>query len=814
MKDTVLINLKTALLAKAFLQALLCLTVGVAGTGVAVAQTSTFSSIKEDFDQHRQKALQEKLFLHVDRPTYVSGETMWFKVYNVDGTLHKPLDMSKVAYVEVLDATQQPVLQGKVALERGTGKGSFVVPATLASGNYTVRAYTNWMKNFSPEFYFEQPITIVNTFTKIEAPVVAKEASAYTIQFFSEGGNMVAGLESKVAFKAVDIKTGQGINFEGELQDQKGNKVADFKPYKFGIGHFSFTPSKGEQYVAVIKMAGSKGFVQKLPQVHEQGYSLQLQELDANRVQISVRGVQQQQGQVYLLGHARQMIAVAEVAPINQGTALFTVDKNALAEGITHFTIFNSQKQPVCERLYFKRPTQILQLEAKASKAQYSTREKVALDLLAQETTGKAASANLSLAVYRLDSLQAFAANSIESYLWLTSDLKGTIENPGYYFSDAGATDREAIDNLMLTHGWSRFKWEEILAKELPTYRFVPEFDGHFIRGKVTQATTGAPAPGVVTYLAAPGRHIRMYNSESDANGFVRFETKDFLGPKEVVVQSNFTKDSTYHFEIFSPFSDKFSASKSHAFSLSQALEHSLTLRHVETQAQQAYYGSYSNRFLPSGIDSVAFYGKPDEQYKLDDFIRFKVLEEVMREYVPGVQVRTRKGKFHFMVHNRPRKFTFQNDPLVLLDGVPVFDTNKIMSFDPLKIQRLDVITSLYLNGPLTFDGVVSYATYKGDLAGFELNPRALLIEYEGLQQQREFYTPSYDTTKQKQSRLADLRNLLYWNPELITEAEGKKTVEFYTSDQVGTYLVVVQGMTKNGLAGSKAFTIRVAPAL
>ncbi|CAM3440080.1 hypothetical protein POKO110462_02920 [Pontibacter korlensis] len=776
----------------------------------AWAQNGALESIAKDFDQHRKKALQEKLFLHVDRPAYICGETMWFKLYNVDGTLHKPLDMSKVAYVEVLDASQKPVLQAKIALKEGVGSGSFILPATLVSGNYSVRAYTNWMKNFSPDLYFEQAVTIVNTLQKLPVQEVPKGA-ALTAQFFPEGGNMVAGVANKVGFQVVDQATGEGVAFKGEVHDREGNKVAEFEPHKFGIGHFIFTPAKGGEYTAIIKLADNRSLVKKLPSAYEQGYALQLEDTGAAQLQITVNQAGVQGEQLYLLGHTRQMIAIADVAVVSQGRAVFLVDKKLLADGIIHFTVFNANKQPVCERLYFKRPTQTLQLNVAADKAGYNSREKVTLDLLAEAGVGKAASANLSLAVFKLDSLQKNTGSSIESYIWLTSDLKGTIESPSYYFSAEGAADREAMDNLMLTHGWSRFKWEDVLGKEPASYKFLPEYDGHQIRGRVTSSATSKPTEGVVTYLASPSKLIRLYNSTSNADGFISFDMKDFFGDRDIVLQSNYTKDSTYHFEVFSPFSDKYGQKSQLPFNLSEELEHELTLRHVQAQVQQAYFSSYSNRIKPANVDSLAFYGKPDEQYFLDDYKRFKVMEEVMREYVPGVQVRKQGGKFRFMVFNRPYRSIFNNNPMVLLDGVPVFDIDKIMAFDPLKVKKLDVISSRFFNGPLIYEGLVSYTTYKGDLAGFELNPKALFQAYEGLQLEKEFYAPSYETTEQRQSRLADFRNLLHWEPNLSLEAGKGNKLNFYTSDQAGTYLVVVQGVSGDGLVGSKvhSFTVK-----
>ncbi|MBF9255326.1 hypothetical protein I2I11_18660 [Pontibacter sp. 172403-2] len=773
------------------------------------AQTDTLRNLVQHFDAYRKATLQEKVYLHHDRPFYVCGETMWFKIYTVDGTLHQPLGMSKVAYVEVLDELQKPVLQAKVALKDGTCSGSFVLPMALNSGRYSIRAYTNWMKNFNPEFYFESPVTIVNTFVPPGLPA-KQDVAAYAVQFFPEGGNLIQDISSKVAFQVVDKKTGRGVAASGEIIDPDGRVVTTLQTLKFGIGNFTFTPAAASTYTALVRLPNGQVLRRPLPEVYAQGYSLHLEELNADQLKLSIAGAGQQAGPVYLLGHARQMISVAEAATFNANTTSFVVDKGKLAEGITHFTIFNSRKQPVCERLYFKRPARRLQLTAETDKKQYLARDKVMLDIQTQASASQPVAASLSLAVYRLDSLQASGATDMYTYLWLTSDLKGTIEQPEYYLTATGPQVEEATDNLMLTHGWSRFAWHDILQKQRSAYTYVPEYDGHFIKGKVTVAATGTPAPHITAYLAAPSRLIRTYNSTSDANGHIRFEVKDFYGPKEIVVQSDFRKDSIYHFEIFNPFSEKYAQQQFSPFSLPESLRQELTDRHLALQVQNTYSGKYQALFRAPATDSIAFYGKPDATYLLDDYTRFKVMEEVMREYVPGVQVRLRRDGFHYMVHDSPNERIFQDDPMVLLDGVPVFDIDKIMAFDPRKVRKLDVMTSKYFNGSQVYDGLVSYTTYQGDLAGFPLDARALLQEYEGLQQQREFYSPAYDTPLQRQSRLPDFRNLLYWSPDVLTGAGGKVAVQFYTSDLAGTYVAVVQGITKNGLAGSKVITFEV----
>ncbi len=227
-------------------------------------------------------------------------------------------------------------------------------------------------------------------------------------------------------------------------------------------------------------------------------------------------------------------------------------------------------------------------------------------------------------------------------------------------------------------------------------------------------------------------------------------------------------------------------------------------------QTENAYYGSKRIVSKLPTIDSTVFYGAADEKYLLDDYTRFPVMEEVLREYVPGVWVRKRDGKFIFKVPDQPHHGLFQNESLVLLDGVPISDIDKIMNFSPLKVQKLDVMTRKYFLGPFTFEGIVSFITYKGDLGGFELDPKVTVLDYQGLQLQKEFFSPHYDTPAQLESRLADRRNLLFWSPSVNLKAQETQQIEFFSSDEPGKYKVFIQGMDKNGVTGSATTSFEV----
>ena len=159
------------------------------------AQSYSSESLLKKISKLQAESLQEKIFLHTDRTCYVAGETIWFKVYYVDGYQHKLLDLSKVAYIELLDKNNNPVAQEKIQLQNGLGQGFLTILTTTSSGQYHVRAYTNWMKNFAPAFYFHQPISIVNTLKRPEVNQALPNVKEFDVQFFPEGGNLILDLQ-------------------------------------------------------------------------------------------------------------------------------------------------------------------------------------------------------------------------------------------------------------------------------------------------------------------------------------------------------------------------------------------------------------------------------------------------------------------------------------------------------------------------------------------------------------------------------------------------------------------------------------------
>ncbi|HCR52846.1 MAG TPA: hypothetical protein DIW27_00420, partial [Cytophagales bacterium] len=234
-------------------------------------------SLVEKFEQYQSNTLQEKIYVHIDRTSYLAGELLWFKIYYVDASFYLPLNVSKVAYVEILDKNNEPVIQEKVELKNGKGEGSLFIPAVLGSGNYCSSDLTNWMKNFSPEFYFHQPVLIINTFVKTEIESSSKSGPAFNARFFPEGGHLVSGVKAKIAFQ-VTSPDGVGIPCKGYVRNSSDSIVAEFQPLKFGIGHFYMTALAEEKYrISIEDENGNKNDF-PFPEVKSLGYAMAVTE--------------------------------------------------------------------------------------------------------------------------------------------------------------------------------------------------------------------------------------------------------------------------------------------------------------------------------------------------------------------------------------------------------------------------------------------------------------------------------------------------------------------------------------------------------
>ena len=755
--------------------------------------------LQNSFNAHQKLNLQEKLYVHTSKNFYLTGEILWFKIFNTEGTSNKLLDISKVVYIELLDNERNAVLQAKIEMKGGLGNGSFDLPLSLSNGVYQLRAYTNWMKNFDADLFFQKRIVVINPLK--QSDVKDKPATnAFDVQFFPEGGHLVKGLKSKVGFK-ITAPDGYGRSGDGVIIDKSNDTVVRFKSLKFGMGSFNFLPLSQVGYRAVINVGDNK-ITKDLPTIDPTGYVMSTTPNDDSWAVAVKSADSQTTAGIYMVVFSHKLIKVAENAAMVKGSAHFNINKKNLDDGISCVTIFDEKRRPLCERLIFKQPVKKLIINARADDQSFTTRKKINIILSTSDQENRVLAAKLSISVYRLDSLQKDDAGHIGSYCWLNADLKGYIESPDYYLHNQSAEANQALENLLLSQGWTQYDWSKIKATTGLIY--LPEYTGPIISGNIVNTITGRQAPNINAYLTIAGVHRQLYIAKSDSAGNILFNTKIFYGENELITQTNWRQDSIYRIDIKGPFSEQYGHQLLPDYILNTNLTDVLAENSINMQVQNIFTAKHLKEFYEPKIDTSFFYGKPDYSYKLDDYTRFRTMEEVIHEYVRLIGITRQRGKRGFdVIYN---KTTLPGEPLAMLDGRPIFDQEKIFLIDPLKIKRLDVITNNYIYGPEVLHGILNFNTYTGASDTIQIDPRAVVFDYEGLQPERKFYSPVYETEQQFNSSIPDFRNVLYWNANADTNQDGHSTLSFYAGDKPGRYIGVIEGVTKDGKAGSQQF--------
>jgi hypothetical protein len=763
-------------------------------------------AIVKSFDDFKGRFIHERLYVHTDEDVYISRQTLWFRIYYINAVFNRTENLSQIAYLEVLDKNNVPVVQQKVSLKPGESNGSFLVPADLTSGYYSLRAYTSWMKNFDPEYFFEKKILIINP-GKLHEDSSGKKDNLYDMQFFPEGGNLVQKIRTKVGFRITD-NYGHGLNATGTLTNSKGDTVLRFLPKNLGLGNFLFIPETNMVYTAHVVMTGGE-ITKKLPPVYSGGYVLNLTRTTEDEISVRIAvSPDLEKRDVFLFIHGRFTRLPVKKIQIAQDSVVFTINQNTLEEGISKFTLFDDSGRPVCERLFYRYPQNRFSILPVMDTA-YKTRQRVDISLNTMDSSGNNYDADMSLAVYRLDDIHGNEQADINTYLNLTSEI-GAIESPSFYFREDGSSKQDDMDNLMLTHGWRRFRWQEISDPKSLIPSIVPDHNTHIIRGKLIDEINGRPVSGERVYLSIPSTRTQFRSTVSDEQGRIKFDMKDFYGSKEIIVQARENNELHYRTEIENPFSDNRPKMKFPEFNMTKSNLTNLVDRELYIRVQHIYNESALNHYKEQVVDTNPFYVVPDEKYLLDDYTRFITMEEVLREYVRSLNVVRKGDKFAlYLLDNATERF-FPDPPLILIDGVPFFDANELFHQDPKYIKRLDLINRKYLLGNEHFSGVISLTTYHGDLNGIQLNKHAIVLDYPGIPSQREFFSPEYITEQQITDRMPDFRSLLYWSPRIQKDEKEKYKTSFYTSDLPGNYVVVVQGLTISGVPLSKTAYFKV----
>lgn len=411
---------------------------------------------------------QEKIHVHFDKNYYNPGETIWFKAYILSGAALS--DISKNFYAELIDE-KGSVLQRIVAPILGSSAASsFTIPVKFTGQYVHFRAFTSWMLNFDTSFLFNKIIRIIST----GSTVSTQAANITLLQFFPEGGDLIADIETRLAFKAND-KFGLPVKVKGFIKGTDGKKLNDFATGHDGLGAFIFTPVKGQIYTAVWKDYTNKEYTTPLPEFKNTGIIVNV--INAPRSVTFV--VRRSDGdellkQVYVVAHMdQQMVYRARINLTDNFINSGRIPVDQLPSGILQITLFNSKWQPVAERIVFVNNNDyIFDAYLSTLSKNLNKRGKNTLEVEIPDTL----LSNLSIAVTDagIDPLPNNEEN-IYSRLLLTGDIRGYVHNPAYYFASPADSVAQQLDLVMLTNGWRRFNWDDLAKGKFPALRFQPD---------------------------------------------------------------------------------------------------------------------------------------------------------------------------------------------------------------------------------------------------------------------------------------------------------------------------------------------------
>lgn len=792
------------------------------------------NQVMAKLDTFKKTHLREKAYLHLDKPYYAAGDTIYFKAYVTMGEEHLPSTLSSVLHVDLMN-TQNKVDQSlNLQLTDGMAWGDFSLPDTLPKGNYTMRAYTRWMLNDGS--YFNRAITIGTLNSKVSesgSQPPAPTRGMPDIQFLPEGGALVAGLNTKIAFKALNTD-GLAITAKGTIVDNDNQQVGQFESSHLGMGAFSFIPREGKTYRAGVRFANGLTNTILLPVAIAKGVILSVNNDSIPKAEVKIAANEtyylENRDKNFLLVIKSGDVVNAVPFSLDSQVMKFDILKRRLRTGIASVTLLSPSGEPLCERLLFVQNYDRLNLDVSSDKSDYKKRGKVSIKLNASTRADAPVEGHFSVSVIdegKVPDNGHYAVNILTNLL-LTADLKGNVEQPAYYFDDTSIEAAKNLDLLMLTQGYRGYSLRQMLQNNSPA-KYQPE-TGLAINGIVKNLLGKPIANGEVTLVPVKGGPL--VTAISDANGMFKFEGLDFTDTTRYVLSAVNSKGKnstqiTYLADKQNPelITDKPKHQQVFADTTMLAYMNNYRLQ----QNENVKYGRANGIMLKTVNIKAKAAAKPNTHNNLvsPQFADQLILPEQLAKGGPfstriegvlhGAQIlrlspQEGGGSYAFLLSDHVKPM------LVIVDGT-IGDGN-LDELTGMEIEYIEVLKSPGTVGAYSsfdaprlppynfaFDGilVINTALNKVDVASIGILP----IRPKGYYKAREFYAPKYEYNSPAIAG-GDLRSTIFWKPELVTGKDGIATFDFYNADGTGTYKVVIEGIDSKGNLGRQVYRYKV----
>ncbi|WP_285059592.1 carboxypeptidase-like regulatory domain-containing protein [Pedobacter ginsengisoli] len=640
-------------------------------------------------------------------------------------------------------------------------------------------------------------------------------SNAVDVQFFPESGNLVENLPCKVAVKAVNA-SGLGEDIEGVIVDNTGLEVYKFSTTHLGMGSLFLNPQPGKTYSAKVKFKDGSEGIFNLPKVSASGYLLAVTQTAENVVaKILVSPGLVGSGELKIVAQNNSNVYFVSRAAPSKQIITTSIPKKELPAGIIQFTVFSADNRPICERLIFvNNGVGKIDLKVASAKQSYTKKEKVDLNLEAA-INNKPLEGTFSIAVTNTASVIPDEENesNIFTSLLLTSDIMGYVEKPNYYFLKNDTKTQQDLDNLMLTQGWRRILWKNVISGLPPNIRFEPEKTLK-ISGTIT-TYGGKPSPNSKVSLFSSSGGFFATDTISDAQGRFSFDNLIFNDSTKFIVQARNAKNKKsvdikmdvvagqvvtknkntgdIEVNVNEALSSYLKQSDNFFEELTRRglLERSITLKEVNIVEKKNPAKNSSN--LNGG-------GNADAVITAEQLQNCTTLSMCLQGRVAGLMIRDGKA---YLLRNG-------NTPMqIVIDGMMV-EPDFLDNITPFDIETIEVLKSIgntAIYGMRGGGGVLVITTKTGGgTAGLSsFTPGIITFSPKGFYTARQFYSPKYEVA----TNTPDLRTTIYWTPHVATK-DGKGTVSYYNADQPGTYRVVAEGADLDGNLGRAVYTYEV----
>jgi len=649
----------------------------------------------------------------------------------------------------------------------------------------------------------------------------------FDFQFFPEGGSFISGIPNQIGFKAVK-SDGLGLDVKGTIVDGQNNEVSTFTTTNAGMGSFFITPENGKSYTA--KITAKDGTVKSfpLPKQIESGIALQVINSNAEYINLKIMAntpfFEANKGKTFfIVTQNTNVVYYAAKANLASQVIIIKIPKKEIPSGIAQITLFNEAKEMLSERLAFVLHTTDMNLTLKSDLPTYKPRQKVKLSLDAKGT-GLPIVGDFSVSV--IDETKVPVDETTEttilSSLLLTSDLKGYIEKPNYYFVKTDDKKLSDLDKLMLTQGYRRFAYADILQDKFPMVNYLPE-QGINITGTLRDLT-GMPIRKGAMRLMVTNKPISAEILTTNS-GLFNFQNLAFPDSSQVVISAKYNANAANLMIVLDGMPTAGNGKNPNVLDQVTNIDTVMSAYLNNSQRQYRYLRTLkeveikgnANIKKPSHADHSALSGlgmMPDHLITGDNFSTCNFLLECLKARATGLTYNEEKF-FVMRDYNTGGRTPVQ----VFINGNPV-DARDLNTVSANEVESVEI----FLNDALgTVDraygtkGVLVVNTKKAPVGKkiskqelMDLIPKRNIITYNpmGYTKEREFYSPKYLPNAVINSN--DLRTTIYWNPKVITDEKGLASFDFFNADGKGTYRAVVEGFDKDGNIGRAVYRYTV----